>query len=236
MKTAKSMTDMGFKPIKQVELTNYLLNNLQHFNLKPTTKLVLLYLSGCYNPKHADVFPKQKTIADKMGISEASVIRAIAELHKEGLIISERKFTNRYKFTGKLLVNLNQNVFFEPDKMQDLNSQKEIKQTCKKPAIIHEQRKEQLKEQEKKDDFYLVKYAKEKQAKNIKAYVAAIKKSGNADEIINHYKKIEQKKKILNELTDELIKQKETAQLTAAAPPKSWYTLKEKLLNAKKPK
>lgn len=89
--------------IKQVELLNFLLNNLQQFNLKPTTKLVLLYLAGCYNPKNADVFPRQKTIALQMGISERSVISAIQELHKEGLVISERKYTNRYRFTSRIL-------------------------------------------------------------------------------------------------------------------------------------
>ena len=93
--------------IKQVEILNFLLNNLQQFNLKPTTKLVLLYLAGCYNPKHADVFPKQKTIALQMGISEASVIRAISELHTAGLIISERKYTNRYISTRRIYSYIN---------------------------------------------------------------------------------------------------------------------------------
>ena len=112
------------KALRQIDIVNYLLNNLSQFNLKPTTKLVLLYLAGCYNPKHADVFPKQKTIALKMGISEASVIRSIAELHKEGLIISERKYTNRYKFTSRIL-NLGGMVksFLETNNMQVKNSQ-----------------------------------------------------------------------------------------------------------------
>lgn len=104
--TAKKHAVHGFK---QVQLTNYLCNNLSQFNLKPTTKLVLLYLSSCFNPKHADVFPKQKTIADRMGISERSVISAIRELHKEGLIISERKCSNRYTFTSKVLSQVPEN-------------------------------------------------------------------------------------------------------------------------------
>ena len=203
MNTQKSMQGMGFKPIKQVELTNYLLNNLQHFDLKPTTKLVLLYLSGCYNPKKADVFPKQKTIADKMGISEASVIRAIAELHKEGLIISERKYSNRYKFTSKLVAECPNINFFEPDKKQVETLQKDIKETCKMQAPIHEQIKEQIKEQSEEknrstkisiSDFEKLKqYATSKGAVNPIAYANTIIKNGNAEELL---KQIEEPEKI----------------------------------------
>ena len=141
MNTVKKHAEQG---VKQVELLNFLLNNLSQFNLKPTTKLVLLYLAGCYNPKHADVFPKQKTIALQMGISEASVIRAIQELHKEGLIISERKYTNRYRFTARIL-NLGgmDEVFLQDDKMQVETSQKAISETSNLQASCKEQEQEQ---------------------------------------------------------------------------------------------
>ena len=196
MKTQKSMQGMGFKPIKQVELTNYLLNNLQSFNLKPTTKLVLLYLSSCYNPKRADVFPKQRTIADKIGISEASVIRAISELHKEGLIISERKYSNRYKFTHKLLASCSKIVFLEPGEMQVENKQIETIKLAKCELHVHEQIKEQIKEQEKKEediktpkvslaDFEKLKqYATSKGAKNPVAYANKIIQNGNVEAIL----------------------------------------------------
>ena len=119
------------KELTQVQLSNWIVNNLSQFNLKPTAKLVLLYLASCYNPKHADVFPKQKTIADRMGVSEASVIRAISELHKEGLIISERKYTNRYKFTSRIL-NLGGIVedLKQDNKMQDEKTQNASLKTC----------------------------------------------------------------------------------------------------------
>lgn len=194
MKTAKDMTGMGFKPIKQVELTNYLLNNLQQFNIKPTAKLVLLYLSSCYNPKRADVFPKQKTIADKMGISEASVIRAIAELHKEGLIVSERKYSNRYKFTHKLLANCSKIIFLEPEEMQVENKQIETEKLAKSELHVYEQSIEQIKEQaeEKKlankvslaDFEKLKKYATSKGAKNPVAYANKIIQNGNVEDIL----------------------------------------------------
>ena len=187
--------------IKQVELLNYLLNNLQQFNLKPTTKLVLLYLSGCYNPKHVDVFPKQKTIALQMGISEASVIRAIQELHEEGLIISERKYTNRYRFTSRIL-NLGGMVedFSEANKMQVENSQNERLETCNLQPPCIEQKEEHIKEQTDKEikggnvyliqseeDRILEEYAIKHGARNVKAYINTLKSSGSAKKIIREY-------------------------------------------------
>ena len=225
MNTQKSMQGMGFKPIKQVELTNYLLNNLQSFNLKPTTKLVLLYLSSCYNPKRADVFPKQRTIADKIGISEASVIRAISELHKEGLIISERKYSNRYKFTHKLLASCSKIVFLEPEEMQVENKQIETIKLAKCELHVHEQIKEQIKEQEKKEEDIktskvslaefekLKQYATSKGAKNPAAYANKIIQNGNTEEILkqiaeperikeNAKKRIETFKQYIDEISD----------------------------------
>lgn len=232
MNTAKDMTGMGFKPIKQVELTNYLLNNLQSFNLKPTTKLVLLYLSSCYNPKRADVFPKQKTIADKMGISEASVIRAIAELHKEGLIISERKYSNRYKFTHKLLANCSKIVFLEPEEMQVENKQIETEKLAKCELHVYEQSNEQIKEQEKKDDHLkaskvsladfekLKQYATSKGAKNPAAYANKIIQNGNVEEIL---KQIAEPERIKENAQRRIAETKQLAESfadrTLAAPP-----------------
>ena len=200
--------------VSQIKLTNFLLNNLSQFNLKPTTKLVLLYLSGCYNPKHADVFPKQKTIALQMGISEASVIRAIQELHKEGLIISERKYTNRYKFTSRIL-NLGGMVegFFETNNMQVENSQKVISETSKLQAPCIEQKREQIIEQtdrnktkrslggekenkggnvyliQSEEDRILEEYAIKHGARNVKAYINTLKSTGSAKKIIREYTK-----------------------------------------------
>ena len=196
--------------VSQIELTNFLLNNLSQFNLKPTTKLVLLYLSGCYNPKHADVFPKQKTIAHQMGISEASVIRAIQELHKEGLIISERKYTNRYKFTSRIL-NLGGMVedFSKANKMQVENSQIERLETCNLQPPCIEQKEEQIKEQtvskksspvekenrggnvylfQSEEDRILEEYAIKHGARNVKAYINTLKNSGSAKKILREYK------------------------------------------------
>ncbi len=209
--TAEKHAVHGFS---QIELTNWLLNNLSQFNLKPTTKLVLLYLSGCYNPKHADVFPKQKTIALQMGISEASVIRAIQELHKEGLIISERKYTNRYKFTSRIL-NLGGMVecFSEDNKMQVENSQNEILETSKLLPPCNRTKREHIKEQteidktksslgsqkenkggnvyliQSEEDRILEEYAIKHGARNVKAYINTLKSTGSAKKIIREYTK-----------------------------------------------
>lgn len=87
----------------QFELTQSLLQNLNKLKLTATENIILLELSLFYNPKHADIFPKQKTIALKANCSERSVIRAVQSFIKGGLIMVECKYTNRYKFTQKLL-------------------------------------------------------------------------------------------------------------------------------------
>lgn len=124
----------------QFDLTNNILNNLSQFDITPTAKLVLLYLTTCYNPKHKEVFPKQKTIADKLGVSERSVTRAIQELFKEGLVLIECKYTNRYKFTSKIVTECVENL-------SDDKGQNDTLKRDKLSHLIHEQKKETKKEQ-----------------------------------------------------------------------------------------
>ena len=202
--------------IKQVEILNYLIHNLSQFNLKPTTKLVLLYLAGCYNHKHVDFFPKQKTIALQMGISERSVISAIQELHKEGLVISERKYTNRYRFTSRIL-NLGGIVedFSEPEKIAEAKCKDCTLETENSAPPYIEQEKEQIKEPEKVEDYKILKdYAISKGAKNIKAYIDALKQNGSATKIIQlakeklkiesyHAKRIEETNKLLADIRNQ---------------------------------
>ena len=220
--------------IKQVELLNYLLNNLSQFNLKPTAKLVLMYLAGCYNPKHADVFPKQKTIALQMGISERSVISAIQELHREGLVISERKYTNRYRFTARILNlgGMNED-FLQTEEVADVKCKDCTLQSENSAPLYIEQEKEQIKEQTIKkeggnvysfqsaEDHILEEYAIKHGAKNVKAYVNTLKSSGSAAKIICEYKK--QKKVTQRALcsireTQDLIKQYDEDKNKACLP------------------
>lgn len=188
--TAKKHVQHAFS---QFRLTNKTVNNLSQFKLTPTAKLVLVYLTTCYNPKKADMFPKQKTIALKLGISEASVIRAVSELHNEGLVISERKYTLRYKFTSKIAPQTSElEKFFESDILQDENIQNEGLETCNLQPHDREPMKEHKKEPFKVEDFKILKaYAKKMNAKNINAYINKLISSGSAKDIIKEAKQIQ---------------------------------------------
>lgn len=205
----------------QFELTQNLLNNLQQFNITPTAKLVLLYLSSCYNPKKAGMFPKQKTIAAKIGVSEVSVNRAICELHSEGFIISERKYTLLYKFTPKFL-NL---CGFVKDLIED-NQQKDNQEINKLITPYKEQTIEHIKEPIELGDYkILVSYAKEHKAKNINGYINALKRSGSAEQIIKEHKAIANR---YNTGEVERIK-KIKAEKIEQLPPEYFAKIREKL-------
>ena len=176
----------------QFELTSEIITKLNTFNLTPTAKLVLLYLSTCYNPKHKEVFPKQKTIADKIGISERSVTRAIQELFKEGLILIECKYTNRYKFTSRIISE-------QPENLSDDLRQNDIKEDDNLADHDIEQIKETKNQQSgnKKSggnvytegDKILAEYAIKHGARNIQAYINTLKSTGSAAKIIKEYNK-----------------------------------------------
>lgn len=86
----------------QFILTQNTIKFLNVLDLSPTAKLVLIYLTICYNPKNKEVYPKQKTIAQKIGISERSVVRAINELIKLNICTKLDKHSchNYYSFTA----------------------------------------------------------------------------------------------------------------------------------------
>ena len=174
--------------VSQFELSKKVLNNLYKYNLKPVTKLVLLFLCDCYNPKHGEMFPKQSTIAQKLGVSEVSVIRAISELHKEGLIISERKYTNKYSFTSRILSEPSIN---EQNKMIVQTKQNDSSKPIKKIAPCIEQKRETKKSTNMEDYKILKQYADKRGAKNIQAYINALIKSGSAESIIKEHKQIQ---------------------------------------------
>lgn len=181
MKTAKKHVGHG---IRQFDLTQNLINNLQQFDLSPSAKLVLIYLSSCYNPKHKYMFPKQCTIASKLGISERSVVRAIQELVKERLIIIECKNINNYVFTSKIVPEC-------PENMSDDLGQYDIKQSAKMSHHVIEQTKRTNNEPLKVEDYKILKaYAIKHGAKNVQAYINKLISSGSAKEIIEEEKKI----------------------------------------------
>ena len=92
----------------QFKLSKITLQSLSKFSISPTAKLVLLYLTDCYNPAKAYIFPKQEKIAAIAGISLSSVKRGIKELAKTDIIKIELKFSNLYSFTPNFfsLINL----------------------------------------------------------------------------------------------------------------------------------
>ena len=185
LQQAETHATHGFS---QFELSKKVLNNLYKYNLKPVTKLVLLFLCDCYNPKHGEMFPKQSTIAQKLGVSEVSVIRAISELHKERLIISERKGVNRYTFTSRIL---SEPPINEQNKMIVQAKQKDSSKPIKKIAPCIEQKRETKKSTNIEDYKILKQYAIKRGAKNIQAYINVLIKSGSAESIIKEYKQIQ---------------------------------------------
>lgn len=176
----------------QFDLTNETLNNLSQYDITPTAKLVLLYLTTCYNPNHADVFPKQKTIANRIGVSERSVVRAIQELFKAGLILIECKYTNRYILMPNMTSQLSQN-----DKLSQTECQNDTFTPDNLSLTCNEQIKETKKEQTQKsgenvykgDDAILYEYAKTRAKYSVDAFIQKIKQNGGADKIIRDYKK-----------------------------------------------
>lgn len=237
MNTVKRQTGHG---IKQVELLNFLLNNLSQFNLKPTTKLVLLYLAGCYNPKHADVFPKQKTIALQMGISERSVISAIQELHKEGLIISERKYTNRYKFTSRILNLGATDEFFVAEEIAETKSKIYSEETenfsppCNRTIIEQKKNNSEVNKVDIEDYKILKDYAVQKGAKNINAYINALKSNGSAEEIIKRVKEKEAIDRYYAKQIEETAKRNAANAVWVAENPKECAHLQEILKKLRK--
>ena len=226
MKTAKKHAAHG---ITGFELSKKTLNNLSQFNLKPIAKLVLLYLCDCYNSQHGEMFPKQSTIAAKLGVSEVSVIRAIQELHKEGLLISERKYTNRYRFTSKIVPEC---PHFDKKELIAGTYQNE-KEAINMKAHEHEQINGTNKTTNV-DDFKILKsYAEKKGAKNITAYINALKLIGAAERIIAEFKAKEAADRYYKRQIEETARKNAEYAVWVADNPNNCVVLCEVLKNLK---
>lgn len=235
MTQAKIMEKHATHGFSQFRLTNNLLQNLYKYEISPTGKLVLLYLSSCYNPKKAHMFPKQKTIASKIGVSERSVVRAVQELVKEGLIVIECKYTNYYKFTSQIVSkSAKDEKIFEPENMSDDLRQNDIQKGDNLSEHDSKPMNEPINEPVNVDDFKILKeYAESKGAKNPTAYINALKKNGSAEKIIADFKAKEASDKFFAKQvkeTKEYIEQKKRDAKTASGPTQEWKELKVKLM------
>lgn len=218
---AKSMPQKG---ITQFELVNYLLQNLYKWDLKPIEQLVLLQLAYHYNPTNKFVFPKQKTIAHKINVSERSVIRAIQSLVKVGLILVECNLSNKYAFASKLTAELSENEkIFEPDIVSSDNDK--ISSTTDKMSYpLIEQTKEPINEPTSVDDFKILKdYAIKHNAKNINAYINTLKKSGSDKQIIKDYKQAKANNKAMLEAAKQNQKDLKFAKQNAWQVPEGFF-------------
>lgn len=223
----KSMEKHATHGFSQFRLTNNLLQNLYKYEITPIAKLVLLYLSSCYNPKKTHMFPKQKTIASKIGATERSVVRAIQELVKEGLIVIECKYTNYYKFTSQIVSKPSEN-------MSDDLGQNDIQQDDKLSEHDSKPMNEPINEPAKVDDFKILKqYAQDHKAKNVAAYINFLKKNGKAEKIVADFKAKEASDKFFAKqvkATKEYIKQVKRDAETSAPPTQEWKELKAQLM------
>lgn len=244
VKEVEKHEENGFS---QFELTQSLLQNLNKLKLTATENIILLELSLYYNPKHADIFPKQKTIALKANCSERSVIRAVQSFIKGGLIMVECKYTNRYKFTQKLL-NLCGLVkdFKQGDNLSYSGCQNVIK--VGDNLSHHEQTIEQkkktkvvvLKNSEKfetiSDEEILRQYAEKHAKSNIQGYINALKIKGVAADIIRQYREKEGVQKYWDSQaasTSELVREYEQMKEERAPMPESFKNFKKVLMGCR---
>lgn len=243
MKNLKEVEKHEGHGFSQYELTQSLLQNLNKLKLTATENIILLELSLYYNPKHADIFPKQRTIALKANCSERSVIRAVQSFIKAGLIMVECKYTNRYKFTQKLL-NLCGLVkdFKQGDNLSYSGCQNVIKEGDN--LSYHEQNIEQkknnkivvLKNSEKSetisDEEVLRIYAEKHAKSNIQGYINALKIKGVAADIIRQYREKEGVQKYWERQaaqTSKILKEYEEMKKNAVPMPDCFKELKAKL-------
>jgi uncharacterized iron-regulated protein len=220
--------------LSQFLLSKKILNILSQFSITPTAKLVLLYLIDCYNQKRATVFPKQKTIATRLGVSERSVVRAIAELANEGLILVECTNSNKYRFTSRVIsdhAEVQNDDLSKSDKKSDNKRQIDSLKTDKMSP--HDMNiKENYKKNISKNDYEILEeYAEKRGVNNKKAYINALIKNNAVQSIVAQYneeKMAVQRAKALKTLTKREIKKNEKIKTYLDAPADAWLEFGKK--------
>lgn len=214
------------------ELVDYLLQNVNKWELSHVTQLVLFQIAKCYNPKNKYMFPKQKTLALKTNSTERSVIRAIQSLVNKGLIIVECNGSNRYLFAPRILAEAAQmKKNFCSENMSDNTEIISQSTDIISPTLI-EQIKEQKKEPLKVEDFKILKaYAQKMKAGNINAYINKLISNGSAKEIIKESKRTLANARAMENNTKQVINDLKFAQANRAGEiPQVWFDMKKILL------
>ena len=190
--------------MSQFEITSNLLRNLYKFNLTPVTKLVLLELTTHLNESRngSVVFPSVGYIAEVLGIGLTAAKKAISDLVKEGLIIKSKRGNirgnyNKYLLTPKMRNSTSERSENESFKQSD--SDLFLLETNKYEKINNKEVKKQPVKNTSKEilggnvyseeDKILRDYAEKHGARNINAYINALKQTKSAENVIKEYKR-----------------------------------------------
>lgn len=195
-----ALRELAGDDLSGYELTAGVIRHLHEYKLRDCSKLVLIYLANCFNPKNKTVFPKQETIAKMMDISITSVKKGINELIEKGLILKVKNYNrNRYIFTEKIK-NTTDTIQPSTDTIQPLQ---QSESDCSYIEPINRNKITQTGGVMKKEiqDLNVIKnisfenrrilqeYAKSKNAKNIDAYVNTLIGNGSYKTILADCKK-----------------------------------------------
>lgn len=209
---------MPIKAVSQYEITTNLLRNLYKYDLTPVTKLVLLELTTHLNESAngSVVFPSVKYIADVLGIGLTATKKAINDLINEGLIIKSKRGNVRGNYNKYLLTPKIQNLAFE-------RSENECFKKSDNDRFFIEQKKETNNTTNVNDFKILKDYAVKHNAKNIHAYINALKKSGSDKQIIKDYKQSKANNKAMLEAVKQNQKDLEFARQNAWQVPEGYF-------------
>lgn len=119
-------------------------------DLKPATKLILVFLADCHNGKTRRCDPKQDTIATKCNVGRATVNRHLSELEGRGLIQRIRRANKHTQKQDSTLYRLGCDGPFRPLKnplSDDAENEKAVSQNetrdGAKPCLSSETRENQ---------------------------------------------------------------------------------------------
>lgn len=192
MQTAEQLqtvTNGNTPHLSGYDLTLLLLRGgIGRLGLNSNAKEVLLYLASCYNEKNGVVYPRVKTMAAALDISERGVIRALAELTEKGCIIrsKRRKNSNEYVITRKVLQsNPIQHQTKNADNVITHGHNDTSSNDTVSPLMIHEVEQHEVKQQQpvKKADVVSISSFS---LKKIPASILAKKTDKNGRPIRNH--------------------------------------------------